>query len=92
MGVVKERIAEPILQPSQFLRKPYLFYFRNILPRIGAWISPRGSAYTYLPDSVMQFPQREQFTSRMEDVGFRDATWHDLTGGIVCLYTGRRNR
>ena len=85
-------ILEFALPRSQFLRKPYLFYFRNILPRIGAWISPRGSAYTYLPDSVMQFPQREQFTRRMEAVGFRDATWHDLTGGIVCLYTGRRDR
>jgi demethylmenaquinone methyltransferase/2-methoxy-6-polyprenyl-1,4-benzoquinol methylase len=85
-------ILEFALPRSRLLRKPYLFYFRNILPRIGTWISPRGSAYTYLPDSVMQFPQREQFTRRMEDVGFRDAAWHDLTGGIVCLYTGRRDR
>lgn len=85
-------ILEFALPRSQLLRKPYWFYFRNILPRIGAWVSPRGSAYTYLPESVMQFPQREQFTRRMEDVGFRDATWRDLTGGIVCLYTGRRDK
>ena len=84
-------ILEFALPRSDLLRKPYLFYFRNILPRIGGWLSPRGSAYTYLPDSVMQFPQREEFTRRMEDVGFRDASWHDLTGGIVCLYTGRRD-
>ena len=84
-------ILEFALPRSNLLRKPYLFYFRNILPRIGAWLSPRGSAYSYLPDSVMQFPQREAFTQRMEDVGFRDATWQDLTGGIVCLYTGRRD-
>ena len=84
-------ILEFALPRSDLLRKPYLFYFRNILPRIGGWLSPRGSAYTYLPDSVMQFPQREEFTRRMEDVGFRDAHWHDLTGGIVCLYTGRRD-
>ena len=85
-------ILEFALPRSPLLRKPYLFYFRSILPRIGAWLSPRGSAYTYLPESVMQFPQRAEFTRRMEDVGFRDATWRDLTGGIVCLYTGRRDR
>ena len=84
-------ILEFALPRSNLVRKPYLFYFRNILPRIGAWLSPRGSAYSYLPDSVIQFPQREAFTQRMEDVGFRDATWQDLTGGIVCLYTGRRD-
>jgi len=84
-------ILEFALPRSKLLREPYLFYFRSILPRIGAWFSPRGSAYTYLPESVMTFPQREEFTRRMEDAGFRDATWQDLTGGIVCLYTGRRN-
>jgi demethylmenaquinone methyltransferase/2-methoxy-6-polyprenyl-1,4-benzoquinol methylase len=84
-------ILEFALPRSDLLRKPYLFYFRNILPRIGAWISPRGAAYTYLPESVIQFPQREEFTRRMEDAGFRDANWQDLTGGIVCLYTGRRD-
>lgn len=83
-------ILEFALPRSDLLRGPYLFYFRNILPRIGAWLSPRGSAYTYLPESVMQFPQREEFTRRMEGAGFRDATWKDLTGGIVCLYKGRR--
>jgi len=84
-------ILEFALPRSMLLREPYLFYFRSILPRIGALFSPRGAAYTYLPESVMQFPQREEFTRRMEDAGFRDATWQDLTGGIVCLYTGRRN-
>ena len=84
-------ILEFALPRSKLLRRPYLFYFRSILPRIGAWFSPRGSAYTYLPESVLQFPQREEFIRRMENAGFRNATWQDLTGGIVCLYTGRRN-
>jgi demethylmenaquinone methyltransferase/2-methoxy-6-polyprenyl-1,4-benzoquinol methylase len=84
-------ILEFTLPRSDFLRRPYWFYFRHILPRIGGWLSPRGSAYTYLPESVTHFPQRQEFTQRMEDAGFRDATWRELTGGIVCLYTGRRD-
>ena len=34
----------------------FRFYFRRILPRIGAWISGAEGPYSYLPDSVAQFP------------------------------------
>ena len=68
----------------------YLFYFTRILPRLGQLISARGSAYTYLPDSVLEFPQRGEFIDRMGRAGFDNAAWKDLSGGIVCLYTGTR--
>ena len=47
------------------LRVPYLFYFRRLLPWIGAIVSPRGSAYSYLPESVLGFPQRRGFLDRL---------------------------
>lgn len=71
------------------LRALYLFYFLRLLPWIGRLISSRGSAYTYLPESVLQFPQRQGFLDRMAAAGFTDLAWEDLTGGIVCLYSGR---
>jgi demethylmenaquinone methyltransferase/2-methoxy-6-polyprenyl-1,4-benzoquinol methylase len=78
------------LPESRLIRRPYLFYFRRILPRIGALLSPRGSAYAYLPSSVVDFPQREAFTRRLEAAGFDQARWRNLSGGTVCLYTGRK--
>ena len=78
------------LPESRLLRRPYLFYFRRVLPRLGALLSPRGSAYAYLPSSVVEFPQRRGFTRRMEAAGFEEARWRDLSGGTVCLYTGRK--
>lgn len=66
----------------------YLFYFRRLLPWIGRLISSRGSAYTYLPSSVLAFPQRRGFLDRMADAGFTGLAWRDLSGGIVCLYRG----
>ena len=69
----------------------YGFYFKNVLPRIGAVLSPRGSAYNYLPSSVEDFPQREGFTSRMAKAGFVDSTYEELSGGTVCLYSGLKN-
>jgi demethylmenaquinone methyltransferase / 2-methoxy-6-polyprenyl-1,4-benzoquinol methylase len=78
--------AVPRWQPMRGL---YLFYFQRLLPWIGRLLSHRGSAYSYLPSSVLGFPQREDFLARMAAAGFTDLSFQDLTGGIVCLYQGR---
>jgi demethylmenaquinone methyltransferase/2-methoxy-6-polyprenyl-1,4-benzoquinol methylase len=79
--------AIPRWQPLKGL---YLFYFRHLLPWIGRLVSKRGSAYRYLPDSVLQFPQREGFLARMAAAGFTDLSFQDMSGGIVCIYKGSR--
>jgi demethylmenaquinone methyltransferase/2-methoxy-6-polyprenyl-1,4-benzoquinol methylase len=81
--------AVPTLPP---LRALYLFYFLRLLPWIGRRLSDRGSAYSYLPSSVLGFPQRQEFLDRMAAAGFTDLAWENLSGGIVCLYTGRTPR
>lgn len=82
-------VLECALPERVWLRRPYLFYFTRVLPRIGSLLSPRGSAYAYLPDSVLTFPRRREFLACMERAGFVDTRWRDFTGGTVCLYTGR---
>lgn len=72
------------------VRAAYLFYFRRLLPHIGGWISPRASAYSYLPASVVEFPQRDAFCRHMAAADFRSAAWKDLSAGTVVLYTGER--
>jgi len=75
----------PVLGPL------YLWYFRRILPKIGSLLSPgsRGSkAYDYLPESVMQFPEREAFVSLMEEAGLESCQYKLLSFGIACLYWG----
>ena len=74
------------------LRRLYLLYFLHLLPAVGRWLSPRGSAYRYLPQSVLEFPQRQHFIDHMQRNGFASTAWRDLSGGIVCLYTGVRER
>jgi demethylmenaquinone methyltransferase/2-methoxy-6-polyprenyl-1,4-benzoquinol methylase len=85
-------LLEFALPSNPLLTGPYLFYFRRILPLVGRMVSPKGSAYTYLPASVEDFPQRQDFVARMLAAGFDTAAWEDLSGGIVCLYTGAKNR
>jgi demethylmenaquinone methyltransferase/2-methoxy-6-polyprenyl-1,4-benzoquinol methylase len=77
--------AVPTLPP---LRALYLFYFRRLLPLIGRLLSDSTSAYDYLPSSVLGFPQRRAFLDRMAAAGFVELAWRDLSGGIVCLYSG----
>lgn len=83
-------VLECAVPRSALVRGPYMFYFTRILPRIGALLSPRGSAYDYLPSSVLEFPLREAFTGRMLGAGFAEAEWRDLTAGTICMYVGRK--
>jgi demethylmenaquinone methyltransferase/2-methoxy-6-polyprenyl-1,4-benzoquinol methylase len=81
-------VLECALPRRQPLRGLYLFYFTRLLPGIGRLLSPRGSAYSYLPESVLQFPQRQAFLNCMEKAGFSELAWEDLAAGAVCLYQG----
>ncbi len=76
--------------PRGWLRRPYLFYFTRLLPAIGRALSPRGSAYSYLPASVLDFPDRADLVERMEGAGLVAGGWRPLSAGAVCLYTAHR--
>jgi len=70
------------------LRGLYNWYSLRVLPRIGAWISGDGSAYTYLPESIRTFPDQRALAAELESAGFREVRWTNLTGGIVALHVG----
>lgn len=72
------------------LRQAYFFYFRTILPRIGRAVSNHEEAYTYLPDTVMHFPEGSEFLSILETAGFSNTAAERLTGGIVTIYSGTK--
>ena len=72
------------------MRTAYLLYFRRIVPAVGRLISRHQTAYTYLPASVLDFPDPEQFTSRMERAGLVDVTYRLLTGGIAAIHWGTK--
>lgn len=77
--------------PEHFpMKQLYKFYFRRVLPVVGGWVSGNRGAYTYLPESVMKFPQGRAFLDIMARCGFQGATRHKLTFGIASLYTGKK--
>ena len=65
------------------------FYFRHVLPLLGAVVSGHSNAYQYLPDSVRKFPDQKQLLGLMRDAGFSETGYRNLTGGIAALHWGR---
>jgi demethylmenaquinone methyltransferase / 2-methoxy-6-polyprenyl-1,4-benzoquinol methylase len=90
--VIREKGMIMVLEfskPSVFPFRPvYNFYFRNILPFFGKLFSKDKAAYRYLPDSVMKFPDNDEFLKLLVAAGFSDTNQIKLTGGVASIYTG----
>jgi demethylmenaquinone methyltransferase/2-methoxy-6-polyprenyl-1,4-benzoquinol methylase len=78
-------------RPSRFpMRQVFGLYFTRILPWIGRKVSGDPDAYTYLPESVMSFPDNEDFLQLLRMAGFTGAGQKKLSGGIASIYYGFR--
>ena len=65
-----------------------MFYFKYILPFMGGLISRDRKAYEYLPQSVLAFPDGEEFENHMRTVGITPQKRISLTCGIATIYVG----
>jgi len=84
-------ILEFSLPERRLLRSLYLFYFRNVLPRVGGLISGDGYAYSYLNQTVETFPYGEEFCQLMIQAGFSNVQQINLTAGIAAIYQGDKS-
>ncbi len=71
-------------------RQAFNFYFTRILPRIGGAVSGSRGAYEYLPDSVSKFPDQKRLAALMQETGFDDVEYTNLTGGIAAIHIGTK--
>lgn len=73
--------------PKKFpIKQLYSFYSKYILPAIGRLFSKDNRAYTYLPESIAQFPDGEKFADCLKNAGFRKAECKPQTFGICTIY------
>jgi demethylmenaquinone methyltransferase/2-methoxy-6-polyprenyl-1,4-benzoquinol methylase len=74
-----------------FFGRMYRLYFRFLLPLVGQMFSrSRQSAYKYLPESVLEFPDGEALAERMRQHGLIDVWYKPFTLGIASLYVGTK--
>jgi demethylmenaquinone methyltransferase/2-methoxy-6-polyprenyl-1,4-benzoquinol methylase len=94
-----KRVLKPggvfyILEFSKPAKSPYKqiyqFYFTKILPLIGRMVSKNNSAYTYLPESVNEFPDGDKFLTILADVGFINNKCYLQTLGIASIYEAHK--
>lgn len=92
--VLKEDGVVIILEfskPKYFpMKQLYLIYFFGILPIIGRLVSKDRSAYSYLPESVMAFPDDQKFLSVLQNTGFLRTRQKRLSLGIATIYIAQK--
>jgi len=82
-------VLEFTVPPNRLMRAGYLFYFHRILPIVGRIVSGHPWAYTYLPESVKDFPGPDDLGALFGSAGFTDVGWTLVSGGIAAIHWGR---
>lgn len=72
----------------QILNKAYDLYSFSVLPLMGKIVANDSNSYRYLAESIRMHPDQKTLKKMMEDAGFVDVNYHNMTGGIVALHTG----
>ena len=72
----------------QILNKAYDLYSFTMLPLMGKIVANNADSYRYLAESIRMHPDQKTLKKMMEDAGFVDVKYHNMTGGIVALHTG----
>lgn len=75
--------------PENGLKGLFEFYFQQVVPRVGGWVTGHRFAYEYLNRSSRQFPSRESFIQLMDSTGaFEKCEYCVLMGGASFIYRG----
>jgi len=73
---------------SPLLSKIYDAYSFSALPAMGKLITDDADSYRYLAESIRKHPDQESLLEMVEDAGFVDCRYHNMTGGIVAVHRG----
>ena len=79
-------ICEFSTPTSPQFRRIYNTYLVAALPRIASWTSSNPVAYEYLSQSILAWPTQRGLADLMDEVGWHQVRWKNLTGGIVALH------
>lgn len=85
--VVSLELAKPSLPVFKQL---YYLYFDHIVPILGKLKAKQGGAYSYLPQSLKNYPHQQEIKKLFSNIGLVDAQCYELTGGIVAVHVGTK--
>jgi len=73
---------------NPLLGKIYDTYSFNILPKLGKAFAGDADSYQYLAESIRMHPDQGTLLQMLDDAGFANTDFHNMTGGIVALHRG----
>ena len=69
-------------------KKIYDTYSFHLLPKMGELVANDAESYRYLAESIRMHPDQETLKGMMNEAGFDQTSYYNLTGGIVALHRG----
>ncbi|BAV00028.1 MULTISPECIES: bifunctional demethylmenaquinone methyltransferase/2-methoxy-6-polyprenyl-1,4-benzoquinol methylase UbiE [Aurantimicrobium] len=81
-------ICEFSTPPAAPIRASYNFYLRKVMPLVAKVSSSNTEAYTYLADSIEDWPNQSTLASWIREAGFEKVAYRNLTAGVVALHRG----
>jgi demethylmenaquinone methyltransferase/2-methoxy-6-polyprenyl-1,4-benzoquinol methylase len=75
-------------QTNELVKPFYDFYSFNILPKMGKLIANDEESYQYLAESIRMHPDQKTLKSMMDNAGFGQTSYMDLTFGICAVHRG----
>ena len=77
--------SKPVFEP---LSKAYDLYSFTALPIMGKLIANDAESYQYLAESIRMHPDQQTLKQMMQQAGFENCDYHNLTAGIVAVHRG----
>lgn len=72
------------------LDRVYDTYSFNVLPNLGRLVAGDAASYRYLAESIRRFPDQAAFAALIEEAGFEQVRYRNLSGGIAAVHSGWR--
>ncbi|OPX88071.1 MAG: Demethylmenaquinone methyltransferase [Pelotomaculum sp. PtaB.Bin104] len=86
--VVSVELAKP---GTPVFKQIYYLYFNHMVPVLGRLGIGLDGPYSWLPNSLKNFPHQSEVRSIFEETGLTGACYHELTGGIVAVHVGEKS-
>jgi demethylmenaquinone methyltransferase / 2-methoxy-6-polyprenyl-1,4-benzoquinol methylase len=72
------------------LDRLYRRYLTGVLPGVARRVARSPEAYSYLAESIADWPAQRELASIIEAVGWSAVRWRDLSMGVVAVHVARR--
>lgn len=68
----------------------YNLYMKIVTPNVGKFFSKNRNAYEYLDESIRKFPEGQDFTNILNNLGYINTHYKPLSLGICSIYCGEK--